>query len=61
MKYAKIAARDGRQADHLPYLRHVHDRVIKTKQGFYLGVIRLNGLCFQTPRRCVRFAGATSQ
>ena len=48
MKYAKIAARDGKQSDHLPYLRHVHDRVIKTKQGFYLGVIRLNGLCFQT-------------
>jgi type IV secretion system protein VirB4 len=48
MKYAKLAKRDGRQADHLPYLRHVHDKIIKTQQGFYMGVIRVNGLCFQT-------------
>ncbi len=43
-----VAARDLDQSLHIPYLRHVEDRVILTKQGFLVAFIALGGLCFQT-------------
>jgi type IV secretion system protein VirB4 len=43
-----VAARDLDQSLHIPYLRHVEDRVILTKQGFLVAFVALGGLCFQT-------------
>jgi type IV secretion system protein VirB4 len=47
-RFAALRARDGRQADHLPWLRHVSDRIVKTRSGHFMGVIALSGLSFQT-------------
>jgi type IV secretion system protein VirB4 len=48
LQYGKVAAQEMKQSAHIPYLRHVEDTIVKTKQGFLVSVIKLSGLCFQT-------------
>lgn len=48
LKFGKQRERESQIADHVPYLRHVNDTIITTKQGFLMGVIQLSGLPFQT-------------
>lgn len=48
LAFGQAAARDLPQSLHIPYLRHVHDQAIVTKQGFLLAFLQLGGLCFQT-------------
>ena len=44
----KVAAREKSAGDHLPYLRHVDERTIETRDGLLLQTIRLDGLLFET-------------
>ena len=48
LRYGKVAAQEMKQSTHIPYLRHVEDTIVTTKQGFLISVIKLSGLCFQT-------------
>ncbi len=48
LRYGPVARREMGQAVHVPYLRHLDDQTILTKQGFLVSVLRLTGLCFQT-------------
>lgn len=48
LRFGREAAREMAQATHIPYLRHVEDTILLTKQGFLVSVINLGGLCFQT-------------
>lgn len=44
----KVAAREKPAGDHLPYLRHVDDHTIETRDGLLMQTIRLDGLLFET-------------
>ena len=47
-KYGAVDAREGTIAKHVPYLRHVAEDMLKTKDGHHLMVIKIGGYCFQT-------------
>ena len=34
LRYGKVAAQEMKQSEHIPYLRHVEDTIVTTKQGF---------------------------
>jgi type IV secretion system protein VirB4 len=47
----KFGAESGREAEiskHVPYLRHVEEDMLKTKEGHFLMVVNVGGFCFQT-------------
>ena len=44
----KVAARETPAGDHLPYLRHVDDHTLETRDGLLMQTIRLDGLLFET-------------
>ena len=47
----KFGAENGREAEisrHVPYLRHVEEDMLKTKEGHFLMVVKVGGFCFQT-------------
>jgi len=44
----RLLNRESYQSSHIPYLRHVDDQTIVTRDGFYLSVIRLDGINFKT-------------
>ena len=46
--YGAIDAREATIAKHVPYLRHVAEDMLKTKDGHYMMVIKIGGYCFQT-------------
>jgi type IV secretion system protein VirB4 len=46
--FGQIAAREKSVAAHVPYLRHVNDQTLRTKDGLFLSTIKLDGFCFQT-------------
>jgi type IV secretion system protein VirB4 len=48
MKYGAVDARESTVARHVPYLRHVAEDVVKTKDGHYMMVVKIGGFCFQT-------------
>ncbi len=48
MKHGKVARRELGVSKHVPYLRHVRDDVIKTREGYFITVIKLNGFAFET-------------
>ena len=47
-KYGAVDAREATIAKHVPYLRHVAEDMLKTKDGHHLMVIKIGGYCFQT-------------
>ena len=44
----RVLAREALAGDRLPYLRHVDDRTIVTRDGLLMQVVRLGGLMFET-------------
>jgi type IV secretion system protein VirB4 len=48
LDYGGVLSRDRQAASHIPYMRHIADDVIKTKDSEYLTFIRLDGYSFQT-------------
>ena len=51
LRSTKYGAGDDREATiakHVPYLRHVAEDMLKTKDGHHLMVIKIGGYCFQT-------------
>ena len=47
-KYGAVDAREATIAKHVPYLRHVAEDMLKTKDGHHLMVMKIGGYCFQT-------------
>jgi type IV secretion system protein VirB4 len=47
-KYGAVDDREATIAKHVPYLRHVAEDMLKTKDGHHLMVIKIGGYCFQT-------------
>ena len=48
MSYGAVSRREQPLASHIPYLRHVEDRVIKTREGYVQSFIHLAGYSFET-------------
>ncbi len=48
LDYGHLAQRDRPVAKHIPYMRHIADDIIKTKDSEFLSLIRLDGYSFQT-------------
>lgn len=46
--FGKLAAREIAAAKHIPYLRHVDEDILKTKDGQLLSVVKFDGFCYQT-------------
>lgn len=46
--FAGVSRKEVPSAHNVPYLRHVSDEIVKTKNGQYIAVIRLGGYSFQT-------------
>ena len=41
-------AREASVAQHVPYMRHVEEDMLKTKEGHFMMVVKVGGFCFQT-------------
>ena len=48
VSFGGVDAREATIAKHVPYLRHVAEDMIKTKEGHFLMVVKVGGYCFQT-------------
>ncbi|MCW2286525.1 type IV secretion system protein VirB4 [Rhodoblastus acidophilus] len=48
VSFGGVAASEAKVARHVPYLRHVAEDMIKTKEGHFLMVAHVGGICFQT-------------
>jgi type IV secretion system protein VirB4 len=48
LSFGAVASREKKIADMLPYLRHVDDQTIRTKDGMLMSFVKLDGFCFQT-------------
>ena len=46
--FGHIAAREKSVATHVPYLRHVDEQTLRTKDGLFVTSVKLDGFCFQT-------------
>ena len=47
-QFGKIAEREVTAASFIPYARHYDDTTLKTKAGYLLKVIKIEGLPFET-------------
>ena len=48
MKFAKFAKREDSVAKFIPYTRHIDDTTLKTKEGYLLKIIKIEGMPFET-------------
>ena len=48
MQYGATAAREKKVAVHVPYLRHVDEETLRTKDGMLVRVLKIEGFCHQT-------------
>ena len=48
LTFGAIEAKEAAIAKHIPYLRHVEEQIVKTKDGHFLMVVKIGGFCFQT-------------
>ncbi|EIM26521.1 VirB4 family type IV secretion/conjugal transfer ATPase [Microvirga lotononidis] len=48
LSFGAVASREKKIADMLPYLRHVDDQTIRTKDGMLMSFVKFDGFCFQT-------------
>ncbi|MGL4528739.1 MAG: VirB4 family type IV secretion/conjugal transfer ATPase [Aestuariivirga sp.] len=48
LTFGSVARREEPVASHIPYSRHVDDQTLKTRDGLYLSVLKLDGFCFET-------------
>ena len=47
-RYGSLAAREEAASRFIPYTRHVDETTLKTKDGYLLKVIKIEGLPFET-------------
>jgi type IV secretion system protein VirB4 len=47
-KFSEVAAREKSISAHVPYIRHADGETLRTKEGFLVSCIKLDGFCFQT-------------
>src|SRR6516165_4025656 len=48
MRYGAASRRERPVSSHLPYTRHVDDQTLRTKEGYLVTVLKLDGFCFET-------------
>ncbi|QRM32747.1 VirB4 family type IV secretion/conjugal transfer ATPase [Microvirga sp. VF16] len=48
LSFGAVAAREKTIAEMLPYLRHVDEQTIRTKDGMLMSFVKFDGFCFQT-------------
>lgn len=48
LEFGAIAAREKKVSSHVPYVRHVDENTLRTKDGMILSVIKIDGFCHQT-------------
>ncbi|MPR08656.1 VirB4 family type IV secretion/conjugal transfer ATPase [Microvirga tunisiensis] len=48
LSFGAVASREKTIADMLPYLRHVDEQTIRTKDGMLMSFVKFDGFCFQT-------------
>lgn len=48
LKYGIVSARELSVSDQIPYVRHVRDDVIRTREDYFMTVIKLSGFAFET-------------
>ncbi|MDE2361070.1 MAG: VirB4 family type IV secretion system protein [Hyphomicrobiales bacterium] len=48
LSFSRVNAKEAAIAKHVPYLRHVAEDMVKTKDGHFLMVVKIDGFCFQT-------------
>ncbi|MBA8904150.1 VirB4 family type IV secretion/conjugal transfer ATPase [Phyllobacterium sp. P30BS-XVII] len=48
LDFGSIAAREKKISSHVPYLRHVDENTLRTKDGMILSIIKIDGFCHQT-------------
>ncbi len=48
MRFGHEIGREKTVANHVPYTRHVDEQTLRTKEGAFLSVIKLDGFCHQT-------------
>lgn len=48
MKFSPVTAREKSVSAHVPYVRHADEQTLRTKEGFLVSCIKLDGFCFQT-------------
>jgi type IV secretion system protein VirB4 len=46
--FGRAAAKERPISGHIPYLRHVSDRIVGLANGAFISIIKLDGLFFQT-------------
>ena len=68
-KFSQVSAREKSISAHVPYIRHADDETLRTKEGFLVSCIKLDGFCFQTADQseinlrltCAQHLGARAQ
>ena len=48
LAFGSVTAKEAIVSKHVPYIRHVEEDVVKTKDGHFLMVVKVGGFCFQT-------------
>ena len=48
LRFGAAARRERPVSSHIPYTRHVDDQTLRTKDGYLLTVLALDGFCFET-------------
>jgi type IV secretion system protein VirB4 len=48
MRYGAASRRERPVSSHIPYTRHVDDQTLRTKDGYLVTVLMLDGFCFET-------------
>ncbi|MGJ0620488.1 MAG: VirB4 family type IV secretion/conjugal transfer ATPase [Methylocystis sp.] len=48
LAFGSVTAKEATVSKHVPYIRHVDEDVVKTKDGHFLMVVKVGGFCFQT-------------
>lgn len=48
LKFGTVAAREKKLSSHVPYVRHVDETTLRTKEGMILSILKIDGFCHQT-------------
>ncbi|WP_245449065.1 hypothetical protein [Phyllobacterium sophorae] len=48
LKFGTVAAREKKISSHVPYVRHVDETTLRTKEGMILSILKIDGFCHQT-------------
>lgn len=48
LKFGTVAAREKKISSHVPYVRHVDETTLRTKEGMILSILKIDGYCHQT-------------